>query len=845
MAPMAPHRDSPSIDPGPSAPPSSSRQPHPPPAAAKTFKRMFRSSLQETIRHVSGSGRKGDKGKEPESQTKGRTSTDTPPPSSFMEYLQRPSIFRRSAESQNKDVSLTDDGRKSTTPSVNSTTASGAERKPRVLRKHNSRIVTETPESTTSTHVVSRHRSSVPPPSQHPSAEPETGHSSPDSESVPGWGAFIPPTLSKGSMSSPALHALRDDDLLPDHDLPNPKSTTRHRSPLAAFGRLRKPSLILPPKSTVTPTPVHNTRTNAAPTAATPSVTKVRSSFEAPTKSSKSKIREAVTPAPLAISRPKPMVPPRSPSRLNGNGSSTNLSGRASSPQLNGNGASPSSPSSSPIPIPSSPKGSRIGIGFPSTSSRRLPGASASTSHLPSTINTNASMSNLNLNLPSTSELPLPALPPASPPPTRASLAKKNSVEVTAMGNGKTRRSFDNSNNNGNNVNGNASKRGAGMTGAAETSLPPIPPPSPIPQQREAQQQPQRRTSFEPGRRPSISVEAQRRPSISVEAQRMESPIPSTPSRRTSVDAVGRNKEKEREREGRVGRKEATKEKDGSKDKEPRSPSSSRTSNSESSSTTRAASPSRTTSSQPQPPVPPMPVPSSPSHSSTTTPSPSTPTPHTPTTPTPRRRTSSPMVSHAPPSPSPTPQTPSRPSRLLGRGIGSVSTSHLPLTSERSKSPVTPSSPTRLMPRRASHGQNTGIAPPNGRAGAESPASRTGTPTSPRSPTLPLSASLSNLSSSNSPSPQRDMLRKAGSILVRELVNKRSGWISSRRDNEVAEELDRRLGGLVRGEKLWGKSNAGGNGNGGANAGGGSLGGEERERRYFGEAVRDGYVLCQ
>lgn len=103
-------------------------EPGPP---AKSFKRIFRTSLQETLRHVRS------KDKEPTTTTANKGRHGQAPPSAFMDYISRPSLFRRSLETERKEPS--EDGRKSTTPSVTSTTPSAAERRPRVLRKQSSR----------------------------------------------------------------------------------------------------------------------------------------------------------------------------------------------------------------------------------------------------------------------------------------------------------------------------------------------------------------------------------------------------------------------------------------------------------------------------------------------------------------------------------------------------------------------------------------------------------------------------------------------------------------------------------------------------------------------------------
>ena len=61
------------------------------------------------------------------------------------------------------------------------------------------------------------------------------------------------------------------------------------------------------------------------------------------------------------------------------------------------------------------------------------------------------------------------------------------------------------------------------------------------------------------------------------------------------------------------------------------------------------------------------------------------------------------------------------------------------------------------------------------------------------------------------------------------------------------EEVEMRVRALARLERIWGKSGIGGSSSNltlGTPAGV-SVGGEERERRLFTEALRDGFVLCQ
>ncbi len=62
------------------------------------------------------------------------------------------------------------------------------------------------------------------------------------------------------------------------------------------------------------------------------------------------------------------------------------------------------------------------------------------------------------------------------------------------------------------------------------------------------------------------------------------------------------------------------------------------------------------------------------------------------------------------------------------------------------------------------------------------------------------------------------------------------------------EEVEVRLRSLVRLERVWGRSGSGMTSASQLSSVGGSgisAAGEERERRHFGEALRDGFVLCQ
>lgn len=85
---------------------------------------------------------------------------------------------------------------------------------------------------------------------------------------------------------------------------------------------------------------------------------------------------------------------------------------------------------------------------------------------------------------------------------------------------------------------------------------------------------------------------------------------------------------------------------------------------------------------------------------------------------------------------------------------------------------------------------------------------------------------------------QRDLIRTASSLLIKHLSRpppplKQHEW----------QDVEIRLRALSRLERIWGKS-GGGSSTTALGPGSGFGGGEERERRLFCEAVRDGYVLC-
>ncbi|EGN96785.1 hypothetical protein SERLA73DRAFT_58262, partial [Serpula lacrymans var. lacrymans S7.3] len=99
---------------------------------------------------------------------------------------------------------------------------------------------------------------------------------------------------------------------------------------------------------------------------------------------------------------------------------------------------------------------------------------------------------------------------------------------------------------------------------------------------------------------------------------------------------------------------------------------------------------------------------------------------------------------------------------------------------------------------------------------------------------------------------QRDLIRTATSILCKEF-RKAPAHLNRSEGQKDWAEVEIRMRPLIRLERIWGKSGAvAGSSSGQVNATGGgmsstgfSIAGEERERRLFGEALRDGVVLCQ
>lgn len=147
--------------------------------------------------------------------------------------------------------------------------------------------------------------------------------------------------------------------------------------------------------------------------------------------------------------------------------------------------------------------------------------------------------------------------------------------------------------------------------------------------------------------------------------------------------------------------------------------------------------------------------------------------------------------------------------------------------------------PTKLSPgRRSSDSPYGTLSPPSGPSEPSSPRPGAHSPSSLPVPsrTIARGHQAGDSVSSIEPAAFRDEIRAAASFIVKELSQqppqiKDKDWI----------EVEMRLRPLVRAERVWEPSGAGSQL--GLPASG--LRGAERERRVFGDALRDGVVLCQ
>ncbi len=96
----------------------------------------------------------------------------------------------------------------------------------------------------------------------------------------------------------------------------------------------------------------------------------------------------------------------------------------------------------------------------------------------------------------------------------------------------------------------------------------------------------------------------------------------------------------------------------------------------------------------------------------------------------------------------------------------------------------------------------------------------------------------------------REILRTATTLLCKEVIKPPVHAGRTEAGIRDWEEVEVRTRALARLERIWGKSGAAGSSSnlsnvGGLSSSGLSVSGEERERRLFTEALRDGFVLCQ
>jgi hypothetical protein len=95
-------------------------------------------------------------------------------------------------------------------------------------------------------------------------------------------------------------------------------------------------------------------------------------------------------------------------------------------------------------------------------------------------------------------------------------------------------------------------------------------------------------------------------------------------------------------------------------------------------------------------------------------------------------------------------------------------------------------------------------------------------------------------------SEQRELVRQASSLLCREMIRPPAQLRKTGISDREWEEVEIRLRQLARLERIWGKSGAAGASQSNFAPGSSfSAGGEDRERKLFAEALKDGYVLCQ
>ncbi|KAJ7066618.1 Pkinase-domain-containing protein [Mycena amicta] len=192
------------------------------------------------------------------------------------------------------------------------------------------------------------------------------------------------------------------------------------------------------------------------------------------------------------------------------------------------------------------------------------------------------------------------------------------------------------------------------------------------------------------------------------------------------------------------------------------------------------------------------------------------------------------------------PRSPSRRVVTPLRSLSSASTSHLPLSSSPLPSPTSARRPSLDSSRRVSIDSPRR---PSFREESPSPVrprDRTPSTQRPVYTTRQLNASTTSLSGPSNPE-HRDLIRTATSMLCKEIVKPPAHMARTESGQRDWEQVEVRMRALARLERIWGKSGVGGSASNLTlgQPSGISVGGEERERRLFTEALRDGFVLCQ
>ena len=199
---------------------------------------------------------------------------------------------------------------------------------------------------------------------------------------------------------------------------------------------------------------------------------------------------------------------------------------------------------------------------------------------------------------------------------------------------------------------------------------------------------------------------------------------------------------------------------------------------------------------------------------------------HPPSTPRRPSQSRRPSIDQPPPSPG-----------LKGTRRGSVDSQSRPLTSRPGSESPSPSPsggirPRAITPVQRSYAQNRHFNISSGSLvlGSTSPTS---------SPTLPVHVPSAKIKDDGNDGGTRDLIRTATSMICREVSSSKPPLHMSRTEQGIKdwEEVELRMRALVRLERVWGRS--------AHNSPGTSSSGEERERKIFVDALRDGYVLCQ